>query len=229
MDIAYQVAIWLPALVIAIVFHEVSHGWVANALGDPTAKELGRLTPNPIKHVDPIGTVVLPLILAITKAPIFGWAKPVPVRAERLRHPRRDMVLVALAGPGINLLLAFVTALVLGLVAGGWASAPAELAPAGIELFLARLLVAFISINVFLALFNLIPLPPFDGGHVVEGALPRRWVPAWQRLGRFAFPILIVLLLVLPMISPSLSVVARIIQPPAQALTGWYLAIAGLA
>jgi Zn-dependent protease len=223
MDIAYSIAVWLVPLVVAIVFHEVSHGWVANLLGDPTAKEMGRLTPNPIKHADPIGTVVLPLILAITKAPIFGWAKPVPVRAERLRHPRRDMVLVALAGPGINLLLALVTAVVLGLVAGGW-----TLPLVGGERFTADLLVNFILVNVFLALFNLIPLPPFDGGHVVEGALPRRLVPAWQRLGRFAFPIMIVLLLVLPMISPSLSIVAKVIAPPAQALTLWFLSIADL-
>lgn len=221
MDIAYSIAVWLVPLVVAIVFHEVSHGWVANLLGDPTAKELGRLTPNPIKHADPIGTVVLPLILAITKAPIFGWAKPVPVRAERLRHPRRDMVLVALAGPGINLLLALATAVVLGLVASGWTAAPT-----GGAKFVGDLLVNFILVNVFLALFNLIPLPPFDGGHVVEGALPRRLVPAWQRLGRYAFPILIILLLVLPMISPSLSIVAKVVAPPAQALTLWFLGIA---
>lgn len=218
MDIAYSIAVWLIPLVFAIVLHEVSHGWVANALGDPTAKRLGRLTLNPIKHTDPIGTVVLPLILAITKAPIFGWAKPVPVVAERLRNPRRDMMLVALAGPGINLLLALATSLVLGLVAAG--QGVAELG------FFGDLLVSFIIVNVFLAIFNLIPLPPFDGGHVVEGLLPRSAVPAWQKLGRFAFPILIILLLVLPMISPRLSIVAKVVAPPAQALVLWFLGIA---
>ena len=218
MDMVYQIAVWVIPLVFAIVLHEISHGWVANALGDPTAKRLGRLTLNPIKHVDPIGTVVLPLILAITKAPIFGWAKPVPVVKERLRNPRRDMMLVALAGPGINLLLALVTSLVLGFIAAGEGVA-------GLG-FLGQLLVSFIIVNVFLAIFNLIPLPPFDGGHVVEGLLPRRLVPAWERLGRFAFPILIVLLLVLPMISPSLSIVAKVVAPPAQALVLWFLGIA---
>lgn len=218
MDMVYQIAVWVIPLVFAIVLHEISHGWVANALGDPTAKRLGRLTLNPIKHVDPIGTVVLPLILAITKAPIFGWAKPVPVVAERLRHPRRDMMLVALAGPGINLLLALVTSLVLGFIAAGEGVA-------GLG-FLGQLLVSFIIVNVFLAIFNLIPLPPFDGGHVVEGLLPRSAVPAWQKLGRFAFPILIILLLVLPMISPSLSIVAKVVAPPAQALVLWFLGIA---
>lgn len=220
--ILYSIAVWLIPLVFAIVLHEISHGWVANALGDPTAKRLGRLTLNPVKHVDPIGTVVLPLILAITKAPIFGWAKPVPVVKERLRHPRRDMVLVALAGPGINLVLALISAIVLGLVASGWDALP----QAGGGKFVVDLLMSFIWVNVFLALFNLIPLPPFDGGHVVEGALPRRWVPAWEKLGRLALPILIVLLLVLPMISPNLSIVAKFVAPPAQALVLWFLGIA---
>lgn len=222
MDIVYQIAVWLIPLIFAIVLHEISHGWVANALGDPTAKRLGRLSLNPIKHVDPIGTIVLPLILAITKAPIFGWAKPVPVVKERLRHPRRDMMLVALAGPGINLLLAMTTAIVLGLAAGLLGVAPAVLATG----FVGELLVSFIIVNVFLALFNLIPLPPFDGGHVVEGLLPRSLVPMWEALGRVAFPLLIVLLLVLPMISPSLSIVAKLVAPPVQAVVLWFLGIA---
>lgn len=223
MDMVYQIAVWVIPLVFAIVLHEISHGWVANALGDPTAKRLGRLTLNPIKHVDPIGTVVLPLILAITKAPIFGWAKPVPVVAERLRSPRRDMMLVALAGPGINLLLALVTALVVG----PFINQLFTLDKFTVGNFILALFANFIEVNVFLAVFNLIPLPPFDGGHVVEGLLPRRLVPAWERLGRFAFPILIILLLVLPMISPSLSIVAKLVAPPAQALVYWFHGIAG--
>src|SRR3954471_23642017 len=107
-NIIYEVAIWLIPLVIAIVFHEVAHGLVARSLGDTTAQERGRLTLNPIKHIDPFGTVILPLLLAISHAPMFGWAKPVPVNYARLRNPRRDMVLVALAGPGMNLLLALI-------------------------------------------------------------------------------------------------------------------------
>ena len=215
MDIAYQVAVWLIPLVFAIVLHEVSHGWVANALGDPTARDQGRLTLNPVRHADPVGTVVLPLILAITKAPIFGWARPVPVDKARLRNPRRDMMLVALAGPGINLLLALVTAVALG--AGAVAEPPR---------FVIDLGVSFILVNVFLATFNLIPFPPFDGGHVVAGLLPRSLAPRWEALGRFAFPILIVLLLVLPVISPSLNIVQRLVAPPANALALWFLGIA---
>jgi Zn-dependent protease len=224
-NIAYTVAVWLIPLVIAIVFHEVAHGWVARALGDETAARLGRLTLNPIRHVDPVGTVGLPLVLAIVGAPIFGWAKPVPVVAANMRHPRRDMVLVALAGPGSNFVLALVTALALGAVfaAGGGA-----LPKAGVAGFLTVNLVNFLLINVFLGVFNLIPLPPFDGGHVVEGALPRGALPAWHRLARFAFPIMLVLLVVLPMLSPEWNVVGQAVTPIVRAVVGTLVGIAGL-
>src|SRR5580765_5861140 len=112
-NVVYQIAVWLVPLVIAIVFHEVAHGMVARRLGDPTAARKGRLTLNPIRHIDPFGTVILPLLLAVSHAPIFGWAKPVPINYRRLRNPRRDMVLVALAGPGMNLLLALIGAAIL--------------------------------------------------------------------------------------------------------------------
>src|SRR5436190_13299039 len=138
----FQIATWLIPLIIAIVFHEVSHGLVARRLGDPTAEERGRLSLNPIKHVDPFGTVILPLLLAISHAPIFGWAKPVPVNYRRLRNPRRDMVLVALAGPGMNFLLAIVGALILFAtlyLSGG--------ARSGIPLFIAANALNFILIN----------------------------------------------------------------------------------
>src|SRR5258707_6574731 len=112
-NMIYQIAVWLVPLIIAIVFHEVAHGLVARRLGDPTAEERGRLSLNPIRHIDLVGTLILPMTLAIAHAPIFGWAKPVPVNYARLRNPRRDMVLVALAGPGMNLLLAIAGAAVL--------------------------------------------------------------------------------------------------------------------
>lgn len=221
-SLPYTIAVWLVPLVIAIVFHEVAHGWVARAFGDPTAARLGRLTLNPIKHADPVGTIGLPLILAITGAPIFGWAKPVPVVAGRLRNPRVHMMLVALAGPGINLLLALVAASALGAVV-----TPGE-TPVGAMRFVTDNLLNFLLINIFLAVFNLIPLPPFDGGHVVEGLLPRRAVPAWQRLARFGFPLLIVLLLVVPMIAPQANVVARIVAPIARGVAGAFLGLVGL-
>jgi Zn-dependent protease len=216
-NILFEIATWLIPLVIAIVLHEISHGWVANAFGDPTAKRLRRLSLNPIRHVDPIGTVVLPLILAVSGAPMFGWAKPVPVVARRMRNPRLHMMLVALAGPGMNFLLALVAVLGLGLAVR-----------AGAGPFVTANLHNFLIINIFLGVFNLLPIPPFDGGHVVEGLLPRSFVKSWQNIGRFSFPILILLLVVVPMVAPKANVIERIIVPPATALLRLYLGFAGL-
>src|SRR5688500_11549032 len=115
-NIVFEIATWLIPLVFAIVLHEISHGWVANAFGDPTAKKLGRLSPNPIRHVDPIGTIGLPLLLAVSGAPVFGWAKPVPVVARKMRDPRLHMMIVAMAGPGMNLALGLAAAFALALV-----------------------------------------------------------------------------------------------------------------
>ena len=206
-SLPWKLATWLFPLIIAIVFHEVSHGMVANMLGDPTAKRRGRLSFNPLKHVDPFGTVILPMALAVTGAPVFGWAKPVPVVSQRLRNPRYHMILVALAGPGMNLLLALVAALSF--------TALVAMAPLGLfGEFVAQNLLNFIVINVFLAIFNLIPLPPFDGGHVVEGLLPRRLAVQYAKLRRFGFLLLIILLLVVPMLFPNADIVERTIGPP---------------
>jgi Zn-dependent protease len=218
-SLPFQIATWLIPLVIAIVLHEVSHGWVANAFGDPTARDKGRLSINPIRHVDPIGTVALPLVLAVSGAPVFGWAKPVPVVAERLRNPRLHMMLVALAGPGMNFALALIGAAAVALLPG---IAPAD--PGVGWLFVYLNLLNFVAINVFLAIFNLLPIPPFDGGHVVQGLLPRPLAARYARLGRFALPILIFLLLVLPMISPQTNLVARLILPPVR----WVLGLLGI-
>lgn len=217
-----QIATWLVPLVIAIVFHEVAHGLVARRLGDPTAARLGRLTLNPFKHVDPMGTVILPMALALAKAPIFGWAKPVPVDYRLLRNPRRDMVLVALAGPAMNFLLALIAVVMMALVVQSGAVTPTSQ-------FVVQNLFNFLLINIFLAVFNLIPLPPFDGGHVVEGLLPRAAVATWQQIGKFALPALLILLLVLPMISPSLSIVSRLVSPVVEWVIGLYLGLAGIA
>ena len=219
-NLIYRAAVWIVPLVIAIVFHEVAHGWVARWLGDPTAAEQKRLSFNPLRHVDPIGTVVLPMGLALAGAPVFGWAKPVPVDHRRLREPRTGMMLVALAGPGMNFALATIGAVLLGLTVLVMPEAT------GAVRFAVDTLFAFIAINVFLALFNLLPIPPFDGGHVVEGLLPRAAVPAWQKVARFGFPLLFVLLVVVPMLAPSLNLVERFVVPPARAVTGWFVGIA---
>jgi Zn-dependent protease len=219
-NVIFRAATWIIPLVFAIVLHEISHGWVALALGDTTARDRGRLTPNPIRHADPIGTVALPLILAITGAPIFGWAKPVPVDARKLRKPRTDMIVVALAGPASNLGLALIAAILVSLLR------PVIAGSGAIGLFIGLNLVNFVAINIFLALFNLLPIPPFDGGHVAQGLLPLRFAKQYARLNRIAFPLLIFLLLVLPMISPRLNIVARVISPPARWLT--HLLLPGL-
>ncbi|MGN6817462.1 MAG: site-2 protease family protein [Sphingomonas sp.] len=221
----YQIAVWLIPLVIAIVFHEVAHGYVARMLGDQTAAERGRLTLNPIRHVDPIGTLLVPMVLALAHAPIFGWAKPVPVVTARLDHPRRDMALVALAGPGTNLILATIAAAAIA-VSLHWSGAVPQ---TGVGRFVFDNLGNFLLINVFLAIFNLLPVPPFDGGHVVEAVLPRPLAVHYSKLHRFAFPVMLFLLVVLPMIAPGANVVARVVGPIAQGIVETLLSLFGLA
>jgi Zn-dependent protease len=220
-DTLYRVAIWLIPLIIAIVFHEVAHGYVARMLGDQTAAERGRLTLNPIRHVDPVGTVLVPMMLALANAPIFGWAKPVPVVTERLNHPRRDMALVALAGPGINLVLATLAASVLGI----WSATSDGSSLTGFGQFVANNLFNFLRINVFLAIFNLLPVPPFDGGHVVEAILPRPLAAHYAKLSRFGFPVMLFLLVILPTIAPSANIVARVVGPIADRVRGLLLGL----
>lgn len=213
-NIVFRVATWLIPLVVAIVFHEVAHGWVANAFGDPTARRRGRLSLNPIRHVDPIGTVVLPLVLAVSGAPVFGWAKPVPVVARRMRNPRVHMILVALAGPGMNLLLAIVGAIALALLAA------AATSPGLVWLFVALNLLNFVTINIFLAVFNMLPIPPFDGGHVVEGLLPRWAAVHYAKLRRYGLLLLVALLFLLPKLYPGADIVRAVVLPPVDWLTG---------
>lgn len=219
----YQAAALIVPLILAIVFHEVAHGWTARALGDPTAARLGRLSLNPLRHVDPIGTVVLPGMLALMKAPVLGWAKPVPVNKWRLRKPRFGMMAVAAAGPAANLVMAAVGAVLLGLVAKPYADAQAIPGMAG---FLAASLLYFLMVNIFLALFNLLPIPPFDGSHIVEGLLPRPMAQAYAGLHRFGIMLILILLLVLPALVPGFDIVDRFVQPPVEWLTQHYLKLA---
>jgi Zn-dependent protease len=179
-------ATWLllAALIPAIILHEVSHGVVALAFGDDTAKKAGRLTLNPIAHVDPVGSVALPLLLAVAGAPLFGWAKPVPVNPRQLRNPREQSLLVSLAGPATNIVLALVMAIALRGTTGGSLSR--------------EFIVQFGVINVVLATFNLLPIPPLDGSAVIERFLPANWWPGWLRLRQYSFAILFLLVFLLP-------------------------------
>lgn len=174
--LAVAVALQIVPLVAAIVLHELAHGHVARACGDPTAAEAGRLSWNPIRHLDPVGSVLVPGVLALgaylagTRPVLFGWARPVPIDPRRLRSPRRDMVLVALAGPGCNLLLATgAAALLAGLVGAGGGPGPTW--PA-VQLT-AQFLAVTVVVNCILGVFNLLPIPPLDGGRVLQAALPR--------------------------------------------------------
>jgi Zn-dependent protease len=206
----------VPALVFAIVFHEVAHGWTALALGDPTAKERRRLSLNPIRHVDPFGTLILPGLLALAGAPVFGWAKPVPVVQRRLRNPRFGMMAVAAAGPLTNLVMAALAALAVGLLVRG--GAPAEGSAGG---FAILALTYFVAINVFLAFFNLLPIPPFDGSHIVEGVLPRSWAAAYGKLRGVGMALFFVLV-ALSWYGPTSGILGHLIGPPVEWMLGWF-------
>ena len=161
-----QIVLIAMPLLVAVIFHEVAHGWVADRLGDPTARRAGRLTLNPLAHIDPIGTVLMPIVLMLSTGFFFGYAKPVPVNFWNLRNPKRDMVWVAAAGPATNIALAIVSGLLYRVVVGGQAQFFSGPSP------LAAMLVASVQLNVLLAGFNLMPIPPLDGGRILVGLLP---------------------------------------------------------
>ncbi|MEW4449834.1 site-2 protease family protein [Qipengyuania sp. JC766] len=214
------ILILVPCLVIAIVFHEVAHGWTALALGDTTARDRGRLTLNPVRHVDPVGTLVVPGALALLGGPIFGWAKPVPVLRNRLNNPRFGMMLVAAAGPLTNLVLAVFGAAALG-IAYGQISGPPEGLLAGVI----QGLQIFLLLNIFLALFNLLPIPPFDGSHIAEGLMPRSMAVQFQKLQQVGMLFLIGLIAV-TWAFPQTGIIERFVLPPVDWLFGYYNALA---
>ena len=194
----YLVTIWAIPVIVAITFHEAAHGFVAHLLGDDTAWRLGRVSFNPAKHIDPFGTILLPGILLLLRAPfLFGYAKPVPVNFQKLRSPRRDMMLVAAAGPAMNIVLAVLAALGFHLV--GYL-------PVTAARWLADNLRNALILNVVLAVFNLFPLPPLDGGRILVGILPKAIAAGVAKLEPYGLAILIGLLIILPMLGAQLGV-----------------------
>lgn len=182
-----RIVIVIAVLVPSVILHEVAHGVAALRFGDDTAQRAGRLTLNPIPHIDPFGTIILPALLAFTTGSAFGYAKPVPVRPGRMRRPRDHGLLTSLAGPATNIVLAVAAALVLR-----------PLLPAGSDDMLVQILYQFGVINVVLAAFNLLPIPPLDGSAVIERVLPRSLLPQWRQIQRWSMPIVLLLVLLLP-------------------------------
>ncbi|MDH5388208.1 MAG: site-2 protease family protein [Gammaproteobacteria bacterium] len=184
----YTIAVWLVPILFAITLHEAAHGWMANKLGDPTAKVLGRISLNPIKHIDPIGTVVLPLALLMLSGFVIGWAKPVPVDMRYFKQPLLDMAVVALAGPASNFIMACGWAL-LGAIGQTMYSPGNELA-----IYIVKVGNAGITINLILMVLNLLPIPPLDGGRVVAGVLPPQLAVPFMKIEPYGMFVVIFLL-----------------------------------
>ena len=211
----YSVSVWVLPLVIAITFHEAAHGFVARHFGDSTASSLGRVSFNPLRHIDPFGTLLMPAILLLSHSPfLFGYAKPVPVNASALRNPRIDMVWVALAGPATNIVLALLAALAFHVLS----FAPAETAQ-----WLADNLKNALVINVVLAVFNMLPIPPLDGGRVAVGLLPNVLAVPLSRLEPYGMLILIGILIVLPLAGAQFGLNLDVISAILRTSTGYVI------
>jgi Zn-dependent protease len=211
----YAVSIWVLPLVIAITFHEAAHGFVAHHFGDNTAWERGRVSFNPLKHIDPFGTLILPAMLLLSHSPfLFGYAKPVPVNFRNLRQPRIDMVWVALAGPATNIALALVAAAAFHLLA---------FAPENAAQWIADNLKNALVINVVLAIFNMLPIPPLDGGRVAVGLLPNALAVPLSRLEPYGMLILIGLLILLPLLGSQLGLNLDVISAILRTATGYVI------
>lgn len=222
-DLIRGATVWIIPVILAITLHEAAHGWAASRLGDPTARLMGRVTLNPLAHIDPFGTLILPALLLIIKAPfLFGYAKPVPVNFSRLNNPRRDMALVALAGPASNVLLAIIAALLFHLVG---------LVPESAVEWITENLRNLFLLNLILAVFNMLPIPPLDGGRILVAILPDRLAWRVARLERAGLFIVIAVLFLLPFLAAQVGVtldVARtLVWTPVEVLASVIMTVTG--
>lgn len=205
-----QSLIILAVLLFSLTVHEMAHALTADWFGDPTARRLGRISLNPAVHIDPVGTIMLPLLGLLAGGFVFGWAKPVPVNPANLKNHRRDFLVIAAAGPASNILMAIVASQLLGLVPGGLGASE------GVPGVLATFGFAMVQLNLLLAVFNMLPIPPLDGGNVLAGVLPEPVAASYDRLVRpYGFVILIVLM--------ATGWLYRLIGPPLSFLMGWLL------
>lgn len=210
----------IPVLLFSVIIHEIAHGWVALRLGDPTAKALGRLTLNPIPHIDLIGSILVPLASLAAAGTVFiAWAKPVPINPGFFRNPRRDDVLVSLAGPLSNLLLATMFALVVGCLIAVVKIAGSVDDPSPVLVFVLNMLYAGVYLNVVLALFNLLPIPPLDGSHLLASLLPARAAYWFTRLG-FAGIVVVILVMRIPQVQEAFHALIVFVVSPLQSLMG---------
>lgn len=222
-ELIRQATVWIIPVILAITLHEAAHGWAASRLGDPTARLMGRVTLNPIAHIDVFGTLILPALLLVFKAPfLFGYAKPVPVNFSRLNNPRRDMALVAIAGPASNILLATIAALLFHVV---------DLAPSSAEAWLVENLRNLFLLNLVLAVFNMLPIPPLDGGRILVAVLPDQLAWRVARLERAGLFIVIGVLFLLPFLASqvgvTLDVAGALVWTPVETLAAVIMAITG--
>lgn len=223
-NIMVSISVWALPLLFAITLHEAAHAWTAWKLGDNTAKIMGRVSFNPVTHIDPFGTVILPLFLLVSGSGfMFGYAKPVPVNFRNLNNPRRDSVLVALAGPGANIFLLIMAAIFLNFI---------ELVPGVANEWVGQNLINMIVINAILAVFNMLPIPPLDGGRVAVGILPDPLARPLARLERYGMLIIIMALFIVPLmgryIGLNINVFQYIVMPPVQMILEWAQALANL-